>query len=402
MGTVADRYDVVVVGGGPSGSLTARYAAAGGARTLMIEKRQEIGSPVRCGEGIARHFLDECRIPFDRKWVAQEVHGAKVISPNGSAFKIDERYAGNEVGLVLERDAFDKALAKDAAKAGAEIWVKTSAVGLLRDDGKVTGVRVKRLNEEFDLPAGCVVGADGFESQVGRWAGIKTLLKMADITGTLQYRLTNIEPDPDFPHYCEFYLGNEVAPAGYVWVFPKDESTANVGIGIGLDRLKNKMDIKGYLDRWIAKDPRMKRAQFLDMVTGGVSPSPPISEAVRDGVALVGDAARMIDPVTGGGIGNGCRAGRMLGETLAACAQAGDYSKAALQAYEKRWRGELEEQLWRNWMAKNKLCTLSDDTFNKIIETLATANLTKLSVHTILRVIKDRHPELVKEFEDMI
>jgi digeranylgeranylglycerophospholipid reductase len=399
---MVDRYDVIVVGAGPSGSLTARYAAAGGARTLLIEKRQEIGSPVRCGEGIARHFLDECDIAYDKKWVAQEVSGAKVVSPNGASFKIDERYAGNEVGVVLERDGFDKALAKDAAKAGADIWVKATAVGLLRENGTVTGVRVKRLDEELNLEAGCVVAADGFESQVGRWAGIKTLLKAGDITGTLQYRLTNIDPDPDFPHYCEFYLGNQVAPAGYIWVFPKDECTANVGIGVSLTRLKGKTDIKMYLDRWIAGDPRFKRAQFLDMVTGGVSTSPPLPETVGNGIALVGDAARMIDPITGGGIGNGCRAGRILGEVLATCTQTGDFSKEALQAYEKGWRTLLEEQLWRNWVAKNKLATLSDATFDKIIDVLANANLTKLSVHRILIAIKERYPELVKEFEDII
>ena len=399
---MAEPYDVIVVGAGPAGSLTARYAAAGGARTLMIEKRQEIGSPVRCGEGIARHFLDECDIAYDKKWVAQEVSGAKVISPNGGSFKIDEKYAGNEVGVVLERDGFDKALAKDAAKAGADIWVKATAVGLLKENGNVTGVRVKRLDEELNLAAGCVVAADGFESQVGRWAGIKTLLKAGDITGTLQYRLTNIDPDPDFPHYCEFYLGNQVAPAGYVWVFPKDECTANVGIGVSLNRLKGKTDIKMYLDRWIAKDARFRRAQCLDMVTGGVSTSPPLPETVRDGIAIVGDAARMIDPITGGGIGNGCRAGRILGEVLGTCAQTGDFSKDALQAYEKGWRTILEEQLWRNWVAKNKLATLTDASFDKIIDVLSTANLTKLSVHRILIAIKERYPELVKEFEDLI
>ncbi len=402
MDLAAERYDVVVVGAGPAGSLTARYAAAGGARTLLIEKRQEIGSPVRCGEGIARHFLADCDIAFDRKWVAQEVSGAKIFAPNGAYFQIDEKYAGNEVGLVLERDAFDKALAKDAAKAGADVWVKTSAVGVLKDDGAVTGVRVKRLNEEFDIEAGCVVAADGFESQVGRWAGIKTLMKAADITGTLQYRLTNIDPDPDFPRYCEFFLGNEVAPAGYIWVFPKDECTANVGIGVSLNKLKSKMDIKAYLDKFVARDPRMKRAQFLDMVTGGVSTSPPLPETTGNGIALVGDAARMIDPITGGGIGNGCRAGRILGEVLAQCKEAGDYSKAALAPYEKGWRAVLEEQLWRNWLAKNKLCTLSDETFDKIIATLSEAHMTKLSVHTILKAIKERYPELVKEFEELI
>lgn len=395
------KYDIVVVGAGPSGSLTARYAAQGGANVLMIEKRQEIGSPVRCGEGIARHFLEDCDIKFDRKWVAQEVKGAKIISPNGTAFKIDEKYAGNEVGIVLERDAFDKALAKDAAKAGAEILVKTTAVGLIKENGRVKGVRVNRLEKEMDIEASCIVGADGFESQVGRWAGMKTLLKAGDITGTLQYRLTNVIPDDDFPNYCEFYLGS-CAPAGYVWVFPKDEITANVGIGVSLDRLKSKQDIKRLLDSWIAKDPRMKKAQFLDMVTGGVSTCAPIPETVRDGVALVGDAARMIDPITGGGIGNGCRAGRILGEILAECAETRDFSKEALQKYEKGWRAVLEENLYRNWMAKNKLVELSDEDFDKIIGTLAEVGVEKLSVHRILKVIKDRHPDLVRQFEDLI
>lgn len=394
-------YDVVVVGAGPAGSLTSRYAARGGARVLMIEKRQEIGSPVRCGEGIARHFLQECDIPFDRKWVAQEVKGAKVVSPGGHVFKIDERYAGNEVGVVVERDIFDKTLAKHAAQAGADIWVKATAIGLLRDDGKVTGVRVERLGERIDVNAKVVVGADGYESQVGRWAGIKTVLKAEDITGTLQYRLTNIQPDEDFPNYCEFLLGSD-APGGYVWVFPKDECTANVGIGLSLDRLKDRAEIKKYLDRWVAKDPRMKKAQYLDMVTGAVSTCAPIDETVRPGIALVGDAARMIDPITGGGIGNGCRAGLILGETLGEAAQSGDWSLDQLMKYEKGWRAILEEGLFRNWMAKNKLVTLTDEEFDQIISTLAEVGVEKLSVHKILKVIKERHPQLVEKFMDLI
>ena len=207
---------------------------------------------------------------------------------------------------------------------------------------------------------------------------MKTLMKAGDITGTLQYRLTNIEPDPDFPHYCEFFLGT-CAPAGYIWVFPKDECTANVGIGVSLDRLHGKTDIKMYLDAWCKKDPRMKHAQFLDMVTGGVSTCPPIKETVRDGIAMVADAARHIDPITGGGIGNGCLAGMILGKVLGDIKErGGTYSKQDLQPYEVGWRAELEETLYRNWMAKNKLVTLTDEDFDKIIETLSTAGIGKL------------------------
>jgi len=381
--------------------MTARYAAAGGCRTLLIEKRQEIGSPVRCGEGLARHFVEDTKLPFDRKWVGREVKGAKIFSPNGTELTIEEAHAGNEVGIVLERDAFDKAVAKEAAKEGADIWLKTTATAVIKDDGWVRGIRAKRLEEEMNIEAKCVVAADGYESQVGRWAGFKTLLKAGDITGTLQYRLTNISEGHDFPDYCEFWLGT-CAPAGYIWVFPKDESTANVGIGISLDRLKNRVDIKGYLDRWIEQDPRMAHAQPLDMVTGGVSTAPPIKKSVGNGMALVGDAARMIDPITGGGIGNGMLAGMMLGKVLSKCNQTGDFGEAALMEYERGWRAKLEENLYRNWLAKNKLVTLSDREFDDIIQVLAEVGVTKLSVRAILKVLKETRPELVAKFAEFI
>ena len=90
----------------------------------MIEKRQEIGASLRCAEGISKKGLDAVEIPVDRRWVSAEVAGAKIVSPNGSVFRIDESHAGDEVGMVLERHLFDKALAAKAAHAGAEIKLK--------------------------------------------------------------------------------------------------------------------------------------------------------------------------------------------------------------------------------------------------------------------------------------
>src|SRR5207249_9535667 len=121
------QYDVVVVGAGPSGSMTARYAAAGGCKTLLIEKRQEIGSPVRCGEGLARHFVEDTKMPFDQKWVGREVKGAEIFSPNGTELTIEEAHAGKEDGIVLEGDVFDKAVGKQAAKVRDEIRLKNTA-----------------------------------------------------------------------------------------------------------------------------------------------------------------------------------------------------------------------------------------------------------------------------------
>jgi len=391
-------YDVIVVGGGPAGSMTAKHAAKKGARVLMIEKRQEIGASLRCAEGVNKKGLAKAGVPVDKRWVSADIAGAKLVSPGGKVFRIDESQAGAEVGLVLERHLFDKAMAADAARAGAEIWLKTAAVDVIKEGDKVVGVKARREGEPITLNAGCVVAADGFESQVARWAGIDTSLKTGDITTCYQYRMANLKTEPD---YCEFIIGS-VAPGGYIWVFPKGDDTANVGIGVLASKLKKPGDVKMYLDKWIKKDPRLSCGQPVEAIAGGVSVSPPVEQSVMNGLILVGDSARIIDPITGGGIANGLLAGKFAGEVLGDCVQANDYSEAALMPYDKKWRDAMENRLWRNWMAKEKFLTLSDKTLDGVIDTLSTANVDKMSVHNILIAIKEKHPELVKEFEELI
>jgi len=392
------EYDIVVVGAGPAGSMTAKWAAKGGARVLMIEKRQEIGSPVRCGEGISRSWLDSVGITLDAKSVARQVKGAKIVAPNGSSFYLSEKMAGNEVGIVLERVFFDKLLARDAVKAGADLMLKTSAVKLLKTGDKVTGVKIKSWGETKDIKCGCVVGADGYESQVGRWAGINTNLAPRDITSCFQYRLTNINHEAD---YCEFVLGSK-APGGYIWIFPKNEDTANVGIGMQLTKLKDPADVKKYLDKYIQNDPRLKKGRPLELVSGAVSICAPIDKAIGSGILLVGDAARQIDPITGGGISNSCKAAKVAGEVLARATREKDFSERSLQRYEKGWRDLIENHLYRNWMAKEKLVTLTDDTFNKVIATLNEVGVDKMSTYSILKAIEAKHPELVREFQEFL
>jgi len=391
-------YDVVIVGAGPAGSMTAKWAAKNGARVLVIEKRQEIGAPVRCGEGISASWLDKVGIKLDSKSLAREVKGAKIVAPNGTPFYLSADKAGDEVGIVVDRIFFDKLLAHDAVKAGADLMLKTSAIGLTKNGNKVTGVKVKSFGETRDIKCGCVVGADGFESQVGRWAGLNTNLTPRDITSCFQYRLTNINYDPD---YCEFIVGSK-APGGYIWIFPKNEDTANVGIGMQLSKLKDKADVKKHLDKFIQGDPRLRKGKPLEMVSGAVSICAPIEKTIGDGILLVGDSARMIDPITGGGISNSCKAGKVAGEVLARAAKAKDFSEKVLQAYEKGWRDILENALYRNWMAKEKLVTLTDDVFNKLIATLNEIGVEKMSTFAILKAVETRHPDLVKEFQDLL
>ena len=364
----------------------------------MIEKRQEIGSPVRCGEGIAKRWLDEIGLEPSKRWIAHEVDGARILSPSGKYVEVDEAKAGDESGYVINRDNFDKILAVKAAKAGADVMVKTYATGLLKKDGKVAGARIKHMGEEMDVRAKIVIGADGFESQVGRWAGINTALNPKDIDSCYQYTLDGIDGDPRFN---DFYLGS-MAPGGYVWVFWKGSGIANVGIGVQMSKIDRPGAAKWYLDRFIESHLELSKGKPIREISGAVSISAPIDRTIADGVMLVGDAARMIDPVSGGGIYNASIAGKYAGQVAAEAVEIGDFSENFLRKYEKLWRGRLEEHLFRNWLVKEKMTTLSDDVFNRVIGILADVGMDELNVGNILKAVQEKDPELIKEFEDFM
>ncbi|MBI5000890.1 MAG: NAD(P)/FAD-dependent oxidoreductase [Euryarchaeota archaeon] len=393
------KCDVLVVGAGPGGSTVARYASQAGADVLLIEKRQEVGSPVRCGEGISAEWIEKYDIHPDPSWTRNKVDGARVFSPNGTMFTVNAENAGDEVGYVIERDAFDRMLAERAVRAGAELKLKTAALGIVKKDGKVVGVKAECMGERFDIEAPIVVGADGYESQVGRWAGIDTTMDPKDVQSCLQYRMVGLELTGNF---VDFYLGSKVVPGGYIWSFPKGKDEANVGIGLQVSMVKEPGDAKKYLDKFIAAHPNIAKGQTVEMVAGAVSVCAPIDRTVADGVMLVGDAARQIDPLTGGGIANSVKAGKVAGEVAAQAIEAKDYSAGFFQRYEKGWRAIFENKLYRDYMAKEKLLTLSDETLDKLVGALAEGQLTKVSTLSVLQAIKRKYPELVKEFESML
>ncbi len=392
------EVDVLVIGAGPGGSTAARYASQGGAHTLLIEKRAEIGTPVRCGEGVAKRWLDEIGLRPSKEFIAHEVEGARVIAPDGTTLLIDESRAGNECGYVLERDLFDRHLARLAAKAGAEIMIRTSAVGLLRENGAIVGARCEHFADTFDVRARVVIGADGFESQVGRWAGLDEPLRPKDVDACLQYTLVGIDGDP---RYNDFHLGSW-APGGYVWVFWKGEAIANVGLGVNLAALRGKAEPRAYLENFLRAHPDLYKGRVLEEVAGAVSVSPPPERTVASGLMLVGDAARLIDPVTGGGILNACLSGKYAGEVAAEAVKTDDASVGALTTYEQRWRGRLEEGLYRNYLVKERLRTMDDGTINRIIRAVAEVGIDRVSSAEILAALRQREPDLVKEFESFL
>ena len=189
-------YDIVIVGAGPAGSGAAIAAAKAGLKVLMVEKRAEIGSPRRCGEGLSRSSFRRMGYTEARpEWVSQPIIGATVYSPNRKFVRMDHTETEHENdGWVIERKQFDKWLAYEAVKAGAKVLAKTDA-SLLKEDGKVAGVRLKNSDREWDVRTSIVIAADGVESKTAREAGLNTTLQLKDIASGAQFEMAGVDID---------------------------------------------------------------------------------------------------------------------------------------------------------------------------------------------------------------
>ncbi len=372
-----DRYDMVVVGAGPAGSITARNAAQKGLDVLLIEKRQEIGDPVRCAEGVGKLHLRQ-HIEPDPRWICADVKGSRIFSPDGTKVEMAEEVSGGEVGYVLERKLFDRALVNEAASAGADVMVKTRATGLIIEDDYVCGVNIMHLGEEYTIRSRIVIGADGVESKVGRWAGIDTSLKLSDIETCVQFLVAGIEVDQD---YCEFYLGNEIAPAGYIWIFPKGKNQANVGIGI-LGSKSGEKRAEVLLTNFVNK--HLPDGKIIEMVVGGVPVSGTIERTIANGLMLVGDAARQSDPITGGGIINALDAAKIAADVAVKAIKAGDVSMDMLQEYERTWRKTIGHEIDNGLIIKDTFVNFSDEDLNSLAYSLKDVNFTSMSLLDLL------------------
>jgi digeranylgeranylglycerophospholipid reductase len=368
-------YDVIVIGAGPSGSTAARYAAEGGLSVLLLERDREPGVPVRCAEGVSHngllHFIE-----IDPKWVSTTIEGARLHSPDGGSV---EMY-NNGLGYVLDRRVFDKALADLAVLKGAKLLTKADAIDLLRDEKKkVCGVIYRHEKKLVTVRCRILIGADGIESQVGRWAGIKTTLALGDLDTCCQYTVNNINVEK---HLCQFYFGKDIAPGGYLWIFPKSETQANIGIGIGGDDARPGKGPRYYLDRYI--EQKFPNASINFMVYGGV-PTRAGNDFIADNVMLVGDAAHQVNPITGGGIIQGMIAARYAGETAVKAINENNTSKKSLKPYADRWEAHMGKNQRFMYQLKTKFMGMNDRVFNTLVATCKRIPAEELNLYRLFQ-----------------
>lgn len=294
------RCDVVVVGAGPAGSSTARFAALGGAKVIVVDRRARVGEPVQCAEHVSLPILRY--LPRPREVIVQPIHAMRTHLGDASEVAVT-----TAPGAIIRRDVFDRQLAQEAERAGAEYLMGTSALGLR--EGRL---RVRSAGVEREIEASVVIGADGPRSCVRRFCGGD----QQHLITALQVRMQLCRPLATTEVWFEKFL-----VGGYGWVFPRG-AQANVGIGVD-PRLGPRA--REVLDRFIAQ---LIRAGIVagkpHCRTAGLLPVGGTSRLRQGRVLLVGDAAGQCHPLTGAGIANAVLCGEMAGHAAAEAALSGD------------------------------------------------------------------------------
>ena len=310
-------WDAIIVGGGPAGSTTARYAAEGGLRVLVVDGRDPIGSPLQCGELVPTN--DEMRrlcpdVPdmddlFRTPELAISMRTSKMrlVPPNGKALEFDFE------GLVLDRVAHDEALVNLAVSKGVEYLLGTRVE-------RVDGDRVL-LNDGRELQGRVIVGAGGHNDPIRRqfWEeiGLNIPVKFVLMEG-------------HHTDAVELHFGS-VAPGGYGWVFPKQEGS-NIGLGIQR-RLARGRSLNEYANNFFSR----YHGEVSFSGAGSLPMSGTIKSFVKGNCLLVGDSAGMVLPSNGAGITIAMIGGRIAGQVIIDHLSEG----VALSEYEHLWNQQM-------------------------------------------------------------
>ena len=339
-----------MVGAGPGGATTAAVAAADGLRVLLLDKATFPRDKV-CGDAISGKSVDVLKkldlLDRVQSGDAIDSWGILFSSPGGDEVEIpfgSGQQNGSAPGFVCAREAFDQLVVQRAVELGAELRGGAETDYLLWDGDQVCGVAL-RTGEEIRAPI--VVGADGAYSFVARELGMQQLDEDHYYAGVRAY----YEGVGDFRgrNFIELHFVDEAIP-GYFWIFPMANGRANVGMGTLSSRIKKEgIQLKRLLDETIQAPrfrDRFSSANRLGKTHGW---GMPLGSAPRkmggNGWMLVGDAASLIDPFTGEGIGNAMVSGDLAAQWAAKAIQANQTSADFLAGYEEAVHDVLASEL---------------------------------------------------------
>jgi digeranylgeranylglycerophospholipid reductase len=325
---------------------------------MLIEDHSAIGTPVHCGECISDLACDNLNLDLPEHVISKRVHGIRVIFPDGTEKCLTEE------GYVLEKHLFERWIADKAVEAGASMHLshKLSSMDRVEEDGRFVGWKCDGKGEQFPIQAKVVIDASGVAAVCSKVVNIDEdtpLNTMGKVVAGMQYELLEVPTDG----YLDFYIWPKYAEKGYLWMIPKCDGRANVGL-VTEDRPRTKKALDEFIGITHFKELEQVPPPWKEKgnpAFGGTIPiSGPFENTHYDGLMLIGDAAGFTSPLFEGGSHLALKSAVYAAETAAAAIAEDDVSAERLAIYAKLWKDEFPpyDKILRG---KNALFDLTDD-----------------------------------------
>lgn len=359
---MSDGYDVIVVGAGPAGSICARSLGMAGSRVLLIDKAQ-FPRDKACGDFISARLCNQMRrlglYDAIKKAPHCVIEDLLFSHPEVGSFTVKESLNREiSTGLVCRRKHLDAIFFEEAKKC-VDVLTGVKVNGLLIENGQVVGVQT----DVRTIRAKVVVGADGANGVTAKALGVETFDENHHAVAVRSY-YSNIK---GLTSSVELHFLDQVQP-GYFWVFPVDLASGEANVGLGIlsrDVRYRNLNMKQLLSDIVKNHPqfceRFSEAHCSEPIKGWPLPFGSKKRPLAfNGAVLVGDAAGLIDPMSGEGIENAVRSTDCASMTIQKALIANNFSQSFLSEYEKAVEAMLRPELRKGYfiqkVSRNPFC----------------------------------------------
>ncbi len=348
--------DVIVVGGGPSGSYTARKLSEKGYRVQVLELKPEAGHKKSCTGIVGQEFIDTFGIP--QKVILRQANSATVFSPSGNTLHL---YRKEPQACILDRAAFDVFLAERAQETGAVYEFNCRVTGISIEKSHAD-VLASRNDRESRISAKAIVLASGYNPGLNERAGL----------GGFKDYIAGAQAEVEAPglEEVEVYFG-DMAPGFFAWLVPTTPGMAKAGL---LARKDPGMYLKKMLEE-LKKSGKI--ASSKAETSFGVIPLKPPARTFGERLLAVGDAAGHTKPTSGGGIYYGLIGAEFAAEVLDKALADGDLTAGRLAGYQKAWRRKLGGELRKGYWARRLYERLSNEQIDLMFKVIKSSGIDK-------------------------
>jgi digeranylgeranylglycerophospholipid reductase len=376
-----DLYDVIIIGAGPCGSHTAQSLSLLGYRVLVVEKNDQAGDDVCCTGIISQECLEA--FALEQSLILRQASSAKLLSPSGRCLRL---YREGPVSAIVDRARLDMSLAEKAQEVGADYLFGTRATDILPKSDAVE-VRVNSRHKKTTLKAEAAVISSGFGSTLPQKLGLGEIKQF--VLGA------QAEVDINGVDEVEVYFDKSLVPGGFAWLVPTANGKGLAGLltrNQADSRLKNLLDILSEQGKIASPDVPASH---------GAIPLKPLPKTYAHRVLVVGEAAGQVKPTTGGGIYYGLLCADIASDVLHQAFRDGNFSAAALSAYEKEWRARLSRELTIGYWARNLLGRVGNNFIDYLFQLASQKRVPEL-VATTKNFSFDWHSQLLLQIASRI